>query len=531
MKKVVTSLLSLIVFSALFSQVPFGIKISEISKNEYSDIFSGYLTNDNHLLFLKRTGEISWNVARYNAATMQQISSTPLISNETSPSNILKPIFTPLNFVELNNKIYVILTTQDTKNKKAIFFLQEIDANGEKTGDLKNIGFFKNINIGQPNSFYTKVSDNNMYCAIVKESRNINSEFLSFESIIYNSEANKIKITHKNTDLIIKETKTKQISLSNNGQVAILVKQELNNSLRPSTMEETTDRLYISDGEYSYNQVDITLPNYAIETMEFQWYGNKQNILFNGTCSEIQNIYGGDDIDGLFTLTINPTNARITSSKIYTLPTSLILRENDKKEKQLIKSEGISNGYMLRKIYNNTDSSQWIVLEKTLYNESRVFSTTAIEDKDLYSYRFLTLLVLKIDTSGNVLNYCFVPKKQITFNDRAYASSFLGLHKNNKLYLFFNDYTKNVSSDFIPIDDVKTMRDPQFADFFCAEINNDGTFKKYLILKNDRRSHLTFIPTSYIASNNSNYIGITTTSKIDELSDKMSIGYFNIVNK
>ncbi|MBN2165623.1 MAG: hypothetical protein JW717_05050 [Marinilabiliaceae bacterium] len=526
--KIIVGLLMLISLStAILSQQKFNIQFSEKISTDFSDLNEGKIINDNFLLTLLKQDKTNWSIVKYKIDDMSKVSSTPVISDNES-SNCLPNIFSPLNLIKLNNTVYILLSTRDRNKKQIMFFLQQIDNDGKKTGDLLSIGYFKIDDIEKANNFQIVTSDDQNYCGITTESFNKHSDYVTLEALVFNSKEKKVKSYFINTSLLRKWSTVKNAFITNKGQIIIPVYQGLNSTIKPSMLSEKTYRIFITNSEYSFNYADVVLPNYAISSLRFQLSKNQNDLIVAGSFSDIEDSFGGDDSDGIFMIKIDIPNTKISSTQTARFNIPLIAAINDKKEKQVYEGEGITKNYQIKTIIENQDQSCWLLLEKSTINETYALSALTISKIDISNYKFETILAFKTDKQFSIINSIIIPKKQYTLNDFGYASSFFTLEKNNNVYIFFNDFIKNTSSDLALRNKVKPMMDPQKDGLFCARLNDDGTYSKQLVLnyKNNKR-YVVYI-NSKVASDDNNYIGISTNSIHLQWQDRQSISYFNI---
>ena len=514
------------------------IKLTQPYRMNYSNIHSGCITDDGGLLVLK-SDKMNWSIVKFDSQMSLQ-SDTPIISDDTTVTNTISPIFTPLDLVRLNKKNYLVVAAKNIEEKKIFFFLQQVDNSGNKLYDLLQISYITLEDIKSPISFQVKVSDNHSFLSISHENEILETEFkdgafveskyLVLEAIIYDHTKQQSKIHQINTKFLKKFTTVGNTLLSDNGYLIVPVKEEQNNTWRPSKIIETTTTVFITNDQFSFNRVDISLDNKVPSSMMFKLSPDQNNVIAQGFYSNIDNAFGGEDSDGTFCLNIDLNQHKITSSTHQPFPEELIASVNEKKEKKIYKGEGISKDYVIKDVIFNNDSSSWLLFEKYYEKHSGSASFDGYYGKSI-TYCFETILAMKVDSESNILSYNIIPKKQHTLNDNGIASSFIAIKNGSKLNLFFNDYIKNTSTDNIPFYKIKPMKNPKVSGLFHVQINEEGTMSKNLIRSTSAKDQLFVVPAFKIATDNNSFMGVATSSTSFYSHDNINLSYFKLEKK
>ncbi|MFD1551432.1 hypothetical protein DNU06_13480 [Putridiphycobacter roseus] len=260
-----------------------------------------------------------------------------------------------------------------------------------------------------------------------------------------------------------------KIQLANQNEVYILCNYGFNNNRNPNVddIKLLTNKytLWVYNNELNFlKEIDLRLKQ--------KWLnGIALNIKSNGHLSiaGFANSTRDHAIDAFFNLELDE-NYEIVQNNYKKLSDSELksFLPKGSKDSQL-------EDYHLRKIVMLNDGSFYMVAEHFYTYIDRVYDPRTNTTSTTEHFNYETILVAYFNAAGEFIWLKRIPKIQNSTNDRGYYSSFASFKYQNDLYLFYNDFEKNVE---IPIEDTENIK-PLFNGrrnaLTYVKIQNNGT--------------------------------------------------------
>ena len=160
-------------------------------------------------------------------------------------------------------------------------------------------------------------------------------------------------------------------------------------------------------------------------------------------------------IDGVFYMRVDKEDMDVMSESykelglefFATVATEEQLEKMEKKEEKG-KDYDLHN-YVFRNLVSKTDGGALLVAEQFYITERRTNRGTD------YYYNYNSIVVISIDSEGEVEWAHMIPKYQRTKNDGGYKSGFALMVKDDRVHFIFNDHPKNL--DWEPGDMIRPM--------------------------------------------------------------------------
>jgi len=196
-----------------------------------------------------------------------------------------------------------------------------------------------------------------------------------------------------------------------------------------------------------FNQ-EIKMDEYFMPDITFRIAKNNDVI-----CVGFYSTQGKSDIDGVFYLNIDPITNQVKKSSLKEFELDFVMETlTDKQSKKMAKrvDKGADTqlmSYDLDRLILREDGSATIIGEqyvfrvttRTVSNPNGGMSTTTT-----YHYHYNNILVININSSGEISWATQIPKRQHSTNDGGYYSSYASAIVGDQIYFVFNDNVENL---------------------------------------------------------------------------------------
>lgn len=240
-----------------------------------------------------------------------------------------------------------------------------------------------------------------------------------------------------------------KISLASPNEVFILCNYGFNNNRNPNVddLKLLTNKytLWVYNHDLNFlKEIDLRLKQKWLNGIEIKIKQNGHLCLagfVNSSRDHAIDAFFNIELDNKYEIIQNNYH-KLTDSEL----SSFLPKEN--KDLQL-------EDFHLRNMVMLNDGSFYLVGEHFYTYIDRVYDPRTNTTSTTEHFNYGTILVAYFNSQGEMMWLKRIPKIQNSTNDRGYYSSFASFKYNNDLYLFYNDFEKNIE---IPIEDTENIK-------------------------------------------------------------------------
>lgn len=476
----------LLVFSMSFSLVhgqslvKWGQEVRLKGGDFYSSIIS---ETDSSLYLLKLRTEIFYNdgfyADKFDVKTLNQSGTIPLLLRDARIKNEGRELVPQFEKVlVIDGMLAVFISAYDKAADQNVAYAITFDRFNNNNGlvELDRIENAKRYNTG---NFDFVVSPNGKNFMVLRKRPYQKKENARFDLKIFDSEYN---VQHAKTVFLPYKDKNFEIirhSLDDNKNVVMLAKVEKENndilSIAPtyyfSLMEFSP---MDSNSVWKYN---IESENRLITDVDFI-LNSRGEILVPGFYS----LPGKEGTQGTFFMSVDRKTHQVRSSAVKAFDKTLVLDFIN--EKRYNRGQGLP-GFNINYTVPLSDGGLYVVSEQYYMTEvcgrdGRGFISCN------YYYYYNSIVVFKIDETGNIVWNAVIPKYQFSINDEGFYSSYSLAVTGDKLHFIYNDHPKNIGIQKPA--EYKIMSKPSTSQAIHVVVNPDGTYiKEPLFINKDEK--------------------------------------------
>lgn len=453
--KILNAIVVLILFSGIaFGQkkttkatVLWGDEQKESKKSTLSDIV-GY--NDDGFYTLKTKGSY------FGGSTITLEHYNNKVKRTKEVELILKEGKKDKNFefiVQLNDELYLFTSFLNKKLQKNYLFFQSIN---KKTLQLNNdlekiaeISYTRKWNSDYGNYDYSLSRDSSkliVYYNLPFEEDE--PEKFGFHVFDMNME----EIWSRNIELPYSDELFRIIShrLDNYGNVHVLGKkyEKKAKDTRKGEVNYKHHILSYYDNQSNMKEYIVDVPGKYLNEMQIEVDDDRELI-----CAGFYSNVSSNGVDGTFFLKIDSQSKKLIVKNFKEfdqdfLTQNLTVKEEKKAAKKAAKGKDTEMfNYDLDKIILKDDGGVTLIGEQYFVRVKTTTSTNAsghTTTKTRYYYYYNDIIVVDIDSKGDILWAEKIAKRQRTIDDNGFFSSYVLSISNNKLYFVFNDHPENL---------------------------------------------------------------------------------------
>jgi hypothetical protein len=360
--------------------------------------------------------------------------------------------------ISLNNKEMVFYKKNDTKNKTASLYYQDLNNSYKpltKAGKLASRST-KAAKSGLFNMFST---DGGGYT--IRTNRNKDRVL-----IINQAPAKKVDKTtvpgevtlslYDPKDMSELANATYDLEISSYGSSAVVGDDGYVYSLvhvSPESRAERKDKKNRGEASWFYKIIGVNLNNPEAEPFEYNLIFKNKGILkatleitnngeliCAGTYSELTKKGNIDDFDGIFYAKLDPKTGEVISDNQRKLDRATVEFMTSKKNAK--KNEGVSTSFKLRGYEAMDNNTSNLILEEDYWYVVTTYSGRG-QTTTTYHYISKAILVANIASDGEINWISHIPKFQHTVNDEGAFNSFTYFKDKNELNFVFADNSNN----------------------------------------------------------------------------------------
>ncbi len=224
--------------------------------------------------------------------------------------------------------------------------------------------------------------------------------------------------------------------------------------------------------------VEMKLSSMFIRDVNLR-FDEQENAYCVGTYSDDRRLA---NVRGTFYYKLDYRNGAISAENKEDFSKELVYQLNNSESKRRRNQELRAN-IELKAVHAKADGGSFVLFEEqyveayTTRGPNGVFTTT-------YYYHNNDILILNLDSLGEVIWQAVVPKQQSSTNDNGLYNSFFSQVYNNNLYIVTNDHIKNIQEG-----NFDTPIGPQFARRtlpVVLKVTPEGNYEKTALMVYDR---------------------------------------------
>ena len=197
--------------------------------------------------------------------------------------------------------------------------------------------------------------------------------------------------------------------------------------------------LNVSAGELV--DFELKLKNRFIRNINLRFDDN-ENAYCVGTYGDEKS---GDDLMGTFFYKLDYRTGEVSAENLEDFSTELIKKMNnsdsDKKRNQELRAN-----INLKQVIAKPDGGNLVIFEEE-YIQVVTYTNSNGSTSTTYYYHNNDVLVMNLESSGEITWQAVIPKQQVSANDGGMFNSFYATFYNNKLNMVFNDHIDNSKSN------------------------------------------------------------------------------------
>lgn len=225
--------------------------------------------------------------------------------------------------------------------------------------------------------------------------------------------------------------------------------------------------------------VEMKLSSMFIRDVNLRFDEN-ENAYCVGTYSDDRRLA---NLRGSFYYKLDYRNGLISAEHKEDFSKELVYQLNNSESKRRRNQELRAN-IDLKAVHAKPDGGSYVVFEEqyveayTTRGPNGMFTTT-------YYYNNNDILILNLDSLGEVIWQAVVPKQQVSTNDNGFYNSFFSMVYNGNLFIVTNDHIKNIQEG-----NFNTQIGPQFIRRtlpVVIKVTPEGTYEKTALMVYDRK--------------------------------------------
>jgi hypothetical protein len=254
---------------------------------------------------------------------------------------------------------------------------------------------------------------------------------------------------------------------------------------------------YIIDSKSNFfNEIKFSV-NDKNEIICFGFYSNKLNT----------------SNDGTFYMKLDAKSKKVVIEKLLSFKDYFESKGED------LKNYYFGN-YKFKQFIHNPDGSSTLVAEQYRV-ELRITTSTSqsgsTRTSTTYIYHYDNIMVMKFDKEGNILWIKVVPKIQDTKDEGGTYMSYSFFHKNEKVYLFFNQPKMNVKKNGEQSRIYKSTNKYALLNGYSIDENGNLSEEKTLFDMNETK--VVFTPLNYLAISDKQLIMFGRARKVNRFAE------------
>lgn len=396
----------------------------------------------------------------------------PLYSQGILPSEDAQYTYEPLEVFMLKDSIYLASIQHKKLDKSRRLIVHSISIKGK----LQQAWLLDSLPIisVQKDELQFITDESESYIALIRERPYTQNHIQEFSLSLFNQS---LQLVSQGTIALPSEAKLlrlKQVILDETRFVYLLAEK--------GNLEDKTDlahnnksySLFRYNIESSYTEeIELQLEQKQIQSIQIQL--NASQLMAGGYFST----GASSAISGVFNVLIDP-NFSVQSAFVQTFTSKDLAPfytftqiKSYLTDFHLIGVERISSGYFA------LISEQQYKEVQPLSNMQQGISSFS----DLYNYN--AILFSLFNSKGELIKHICIPKKQITYNDDGFYSSFVSLHHGELFQLFFNDTERNNGLKNEDAGTFKAMSNYHGNNVVLVEIDSQGNVSRKAVPTNE----------------------------------------------
>lgn len=392
----------------------------------------------------------------------------------------------------LKDRIAVVYFTKDKRNRT--FYGQTFDFEGNVLTEMSQIESFEERSYSA--SYYFDISEDSSMVYMFRQPKLDKDEKDKFFLKIWGSGMQELHNLEIELPYANKEFSVKDYYLTSDKQLLMLARIDIPKKERqkgdPSNYFKLIN-LNVDAGEMI--DFDLKLRDRFIRNINLR-FDQQENAYCVGVYGDEK---GGYDYAGTFFYKLDYKTGAITSENLEEFSPELIKEMNnsdsDRKNNQELRSN-----INLKQVISKPDGGNFVIFEEE-YIQVSTYTNSNGSTSTTYYYHNNDILVMNLDSQGEIIWQAVIPKQQMSVNDNGMFNSFYATFYNNKLHFIFNDHIDNAeSTGFGTRTDVGNASKMNAV---LVSMTSEGEYEKYSMLTYDkeRNFRMTFRNAARITDN------------------------------
>lgn len=412
---------------------------------------------------------------------------------------VIKSIILPLKYngkrtdfkyiINLNSKVYIISSLID-KNQN-IVLCQSLNLKTFKFApELKAI-------IKIPNELYNNVNykyspDNKkvlLYYKIITDKENTKYGLTSFDENfkqIQNTNVNILK------DIFV------DYDINNNGNIYYKTYLRENKKLR--------NVFYLIKNDNSIKEIPVfnsTDINYL--GLNFRLLDNDKMYVYKINKKESEEKLSINTLGGIYSFVVDLNSYEVTNRRAVEFSYETIIQDNYQKHLQVLNNKTDTYYLKFQNVFCRKDGGKFLLFEQSYGKD---ISSNIIDESKAQFHVVRDIVVVSLSENGDYQWLKRIPKQH--YYKYEIHTSYAPFFRNDKLYLFFNDNSKNTSES----DKIYAFNgDYAESCISCVEVDSKGNIQKHILLNYDQTK--VFLINRYYYTISENSILMQASSKND----------------
>lgn len=281
---------------------------------------------------------------------------------------------------------------------------------------------------------------------------------------LFDGDLKKIKDTKITLNYLDKNVGIIQEQVDNQGNVVLLAKIDREKGVPKGEADYYFSLLeYTNQGDGKLEEYEIKLPGKYITDVSFTLNGSGDIVCMGFYANDNRN-----GIQGTFYIRISRDSHQILASSTKAFDRELVAEFTG--EKNAGKGQGLA-GFKVDEVIPTNDGGALVVSEQYFMNEVCSRDARGFVYCNYYFY-YNSIVVIRIDATGNILWNAIVPKYQFSINDDGYYSGYAMLAGKNNLHFVYLDQPKNLTNT--DPSTFKVMQAPARSTAMLATVSADG---------------------------------------------------------